>query len=187
MAICSSSLTQAGEPQEYRRWLDLDSATHHTEYRLGEARFTRETFISAPANALVLRLTCSRPGGLSFSMRMESPLQHKVQAYEDQLLLTGKAPQQDDPQYLNSKNPVVYGEEGMTFAARLGAQIQGGSIRVDGNSLRVTGADEVLLILCAATSYNGFDRSPTAGRKRSAGDYRADPGGSAVPHVMRTC
>ena len=154
-----------GEPRDYRRWLDLDSATHHTEYHLGEVRFTRETFISAPANALVLRLTCSQPGGLSFQIRMESLLQHKVQAYEDQLLLTGKAPQQDDPQYLNSQNPVVYGEEGMTFAARLGAQIQGGSIRVDGNSLRVTGADEVLLTLCAATSYNGFDRSPTAGGK----------------------
>ncbi|RPJ50378.1 MAG: glycoside hydrolase family 95 protein [Chloroflexi bacterium] len=156
---------RTGDPRDYRRWLDLDSATHHTEYRLGEARFTRETFISAPANALMLRLTCSQPGGLSFKIRVESLLQHEVQAYEDQLLLTGKAPQQDDPQYLNSENPVVYGEEGMTFAARLGAQIQGGSIRVAGNSLRVTGADEVLLTLCAATSYNGFDRSPTTGGK----------------------
>lgn len=118
----------AGEPQQYRRWLDLDTAVHHTEYRLGEAVFKREVFISALANALVLRLRCSRPGGLTFGLCMESPLNHEVQALDDQLLLTGKAPQQDEPQYLHNENPIVYGEEGMTFAARLRVQITGGSL-----------------------------------------------------------
>ena len=88
-----------------------------------------------------------------------------MQAQAEQLLLTGKAPQQDDPQYLRSKNPVIYGEEGMTFAARLGIQLKGGSLRVVGETLQVTGADEALLFLCAATSFNGFDRSPTTDGK----------------------
>jgi alpha-L-fucosidase 2 len=153
------------EPQEYRRWLDLDTATHFTEYRLGEVRYSRQAFISAPANALVLRLTCSQPGGLTFRVRMESPLHFQVQAQENQILLTGKAPQQDDPHYLNSKNPVVYGEEGMTFAARLGIQIKKGSLHIDGNALQISAADEALLILCAATSFNGFDRSPATDGK----------------------
>ena len=116
---------EARDVQEYRRWLDLDSATHHTTFRQGEVRYTREGFISAPGNALVYRLTCSQPGALSFSVRMVSPLQGVVQASENQLLLTGKAPQQDDPNYLDSKNPIAYGEEGMTFAARLEVQAQG--------------------------------------------------------------
>ena len=33
-------------PQEYRRWLDLDTAVHHTTYRLGDLRFARESFVS---------------------------------------------------------------------------------------------------------------------------------------------
>jgi len=150
----------AAETQGYRRWLDLDTATHHTEYRLGEIQYSRQAFISAPANALVLRLTCSQPGGLTFRVRMESALHFQVQAQENQLLLTGKAPQQDDPHYLNSSNPVIYGDEGMTFAARLGIQIKGGSLSLDGNTLQVSAADEALLTLVAATSFNGFDRSP---------------------------
>ena len=155
----------AAEPQKYRRSLDLDTATHTTTYRLGEALYSRQAFISAPANALVLRLTCSQPGGLTFRVRMESPLQSQAQAQENQLLLTGKAPQQDDPHYLNSSDPVVYGDEGMTFAARLEIRIKGGSLHVDGNALQVSAADEALLTLVAATSFNGFDRSPATDGK----------------------
>lgn len=156
---------QAGEPQGYRRWLDLSTAIHHTEFSLGDARFTRQAWISAPANTMILRLSCSQPGGLSFGMHLESQLKYETQGLADQIVLTGKAPKQADPQYLNSKNPIVYGDEGMTFAARLGVQIHGGSLRLDGNILRVSGADEALLTLCAATSYNGFDQSPTVDGK----------------------
>lgn len=150
-----------GEPQDYRRWLDLNTAVHTIEYRLGEGRFSRQAFISAPAGALVLRLACSQSGGLSLNVRLESPLQSQTQALEGQLILTGKAPKQVDPNYLDVKNPVVYGDEAMTFAAHLGIQIKGGSMRLEGRTLRVAAAGEVLFILCAATSFNGFDRSPT--------------------------
>ena len=147
---------------DYRRQLELETAVHAVEYRLGETRYMRHAFVSAPANALVMRLTSSQAGGLTFGVRMASALQSQVQAQGGQLLLTGKAPQQDDPHYLNSKDPIVYGEEGMTFAARLEVRLTGGSLRSEGGVLQVSAADEVLLILCAATSFNGFDRSPTA-------------------------
>lgn len=152
---------QVDEVQSYRRQLDLDTAVHTTEYRLGETRFTRESFISAPANALVMRLSCSKPAALTFTVRMECPLQSSVQASENLLQLTGKAPQQDAPNYLHSENPIVYGDEGMTFAAHLGIRLKGGSSQVVGDTLQVSGADEVVLTLCAATSFNGFDRSPS--------------------------
>ncbi len=149
------------EVQGYRRWLDLDTASHHVAYRLGEAHYTREAFISAPANALILRLAASRPGGLTFRVRMTSPLQSRTQAQGDSLLLTGKAPEQDDPHYLHTENPIRYGEEGMTFAARVWVCPQGGRLTSLEEALEVSGADEVLLILVAATSFNGFDRSPS--------------------------
>ncbi len=165
-------MDHACDYENYRRWLDLDTATHHTEYTLGDVRFTRQAFISAPANVLVLRLTCSQRGGLNFRVRLDgsilphSPLQSQVQASSGQLLLTGKAPQQDDPHYLNTEVPfrkefsIVYGGEGMTCAARLGAAVQEGRITSEGDALRIEGADQAVLILSAATSFNGFDRSP---------------------------
>jgi alpha-L-fucosidase 2 len=155
----------ASEPQAYRRWLDLDTATHHTEYTVGETYYSRQAFVSAPAGVLALRLSCSQSGGLTFSARMESPLQFKTQAQAHQVLLTGKAPKHVEPSYLDVKTAIFYGDEGMTFAARLGIQIKGGSLTVEGNTLKVSAADEALLILVAATSFNGFDRSPTTDGK----------------------
>lgn len=152
-------------PRDYRRSLDLSTATHHVEYRLGESVCTREAFISAPANILVLRLSSAQTGALSFTARMSSPLQSQVQVVGDQLLLTGKAPQHVDPNYLKSAAPVVYGDEGMTFAVRLGIQLTGGRVRAAGNTLRVDGADTAILFLCAATSFNGWNRSPATDGK----------------------
>ncbi len=150
------------EPQDYRRTLDLDRALYSLEYRQDGALYTRQVFISAPANLLALRLACSQPGKLTFSVRLESALQHQAHAEDGQILLSGKAPQQNDPNYLNSPDPVQYGEEGIRFAARLGIQVKNGSLAVEGDRLKVSAADEAVLILTAATSFNGFDRSPAA-------------------------
>jgi alpha-L-fucosidase 2 len=148
------------ESQGYQRWLDLDTAVHHTEYCIGTDQYARQAFISSPANALVLRLACSQPGALTLAIRISSPLHNHIQALDGQLLLSGKAPQHVEPSYLDLEDSIIYGDEGMTFALRLGLQVTGGSCCTESNCLRVSAADEVLLILCAATSYNGFDRSP---------------------------
>ncbi len=152
---------QHAEPHDYCRWLDLETAIHHTEYRLGNIHFSRQTFISAPANILVLRLSCSQPGGLNLAIRMTSLLHNQTHISENLISLTGKAPQHVDPQYLNSSEAVIYGDEGMTFAVSLAIPMTDGIIAVEGNGLRVSGAREIVMILSAATSFNGFDRSPT--------------------------
>src|SRR5207237_5684932 len=53
-------------PADYRRELDLDTGIVRVSYRIGNAHFTREIFASAVDQVLVMRLTCDRPGGLSF-------------------------------------------------------------------------------------------------------------------------
>jgi len=161
------------DPQHYRRWLDLDTATHTVAYRLGDVEFTRQAFLSFPANLLVLRLACSHPGGLTFRARLESQLQSSIQTQDGtlgaHLLLAGQAPQQNDPNYLHSEKPIEYGSQGMFFAARLAVCIQGGSLEVAGDTLQITAADQAWLFLSAATSFNGPDCSPaTAGRDPQA-------------------
>lgn len=42
---------------DYRRELDLDSAIARTSYRVGEARYEREAFVSAVDQVIVLRMT----------------------------------------------------------------------------------------------------------------------------------
>ena len=53
-----------GAPDEvtgYRRSLDLDTGIAAVEFTLGGVTYRREVFASYPANAIVVRLTASKP------------------------------------------------------------------------------------------------------------------------------
>ncbi|MEE9368862.1 MAG: glycoside hydrolase family 95 protein [Pontiella sp.] len=60
---------------------------------------------------------------------------------------------------------ILYADEidgrGMYFASLLKAKAEGGSIRAEANALRVEGADSLTLVLCADTSFNGQNKSPS--------------------------
>jgi alpha-L-fucosidase 2 len=62
----------------YRRHLDLTTATAHVTYTAGGVTFDREVFASAPDQVIVVRLTASRPGQISFEARMQTPQRASV-------------------------------------------------------------------------------------------------------------
>src|SRR6185436_14366802 len=66
--------------ENYRRELDLATATAHVSYSSGGVTFSRELFASAPDQVIVVRLTASRPGCISFETRMETPQRATVEA-----------------------------------------------------------------------------------------------------------
>ncbi len=164
------------DPLSYRRSLDLETAVAETTYTTGGVTFTRQVFASAPDNAIVMRLTCDQPGALNLTIRMDSPLRHRVTAWGTSLMLRGKAPQHVDPSYLQSENPIIYTStdltdekeknplksvqsvDSLTFAALLNARVAGGATTAEDDRLHITGADEVVLLLCMATSFTGFDK-----------------------------
>src|SRR4029434_9639301 len=57
----------------YRRELDLATATAHVSYTIGGVTFGREVFASAPDQVIVVRLTASSPGQISFEARLQTP------------------------------------------------------------------------------------------------------------------
>src|SRR5260370_9668205 len=59
--------------ENYRRDLDLTTATTHVSYTAGGVTFSREVFASAPDQVIVVRLGASRPGQISFEARMQTP------------------------------------------------------------------------------------------------------------------
>jgi alpha-L-fucosidase 2 len=130
----------------YRRSLDLDTAIATTEFTHNGARFTREVFVSEPDQAIVLRLSASRPGRISARLRLTR---------QQDALVTGD-PTSTRTLFLRGQ----LGEQGVRFEARLEADPRGGAIRPDGNSLIVENADELVLRLTAASSYH--NRSPEA-------------------------
>jgi len=173
------------EPDAYERALNLEDAIATVRYTLAGVTYTREVFCSYPDQVMVIRLRCDRPGALSFSATMSSPLHAEVTAPAHApdpgtgtLILTGKAPKHVDPRGHEGDDPIRYDPpdgEGMNFEARLRVIAAGGQVTEDGENVRVQEADEAVLLLSAATSYRDFQTSPgLAGR---------DPEAIAVAHL----
>ena len=157
--------THAGTPCGYERDLDLDRAIASVRYRVGKAVFTRESFASYPDQVIVVRLACSQPGQISFTVMADSPLRHTVATLNRKLLvMQGRAPSHVDPNYLKTGNPVVYDEgptpEGMRWLLLVEVLAEGGAVAADGPVICVKKANTVTLLLSASTSYNGPDKSP---------------------------
>jgi alpha-L-fucosidase 2 len=135
----------ASEPKSYRRELDLSEAVARVHYEWNGVQYEREAFASAPDQAIVIHLTASRPGSISFDAALDRPERFQTRASgENELLMVGQ---------LNNGT----GGGGMKYAARLRALSAGGKTAVTTNNLlRITGADEVFLLFTAATDYHGF-------------------------------
>ncbi len=148
---------------DYQRTLELDGALHTVTYKVAGTTFTRQTFASFPDQVIVLRLTSDKPGQITFTAALTTDLKTvSTVAAADGIVLTGKAPSQVDPSYLgNTPNPIIYAEEGMTFDCRIRILPDGGTLTHTADTLTVTGANSVIILLSAATSFNGYDKSPS--------------------------
>lgn len=129
----------------YRRSLDLDTAVATTEFRSGGAWHRREVFVSEPDQCIVVRLSADLPGRISLRLGVDSPQAGDVQVDEAGLLFQGR-------------NAGFAGIEGkLRFALRVQPRLRGGTLRVARDRLHVEGADELVLVLTAATSFRRFD------------------------------
>ncbi|MGI4827299.1 MAG: glycoside hydrolase family 95 protein [Janthinobacterium lividum] len=130
---------------DYRRALDLDAAVATTSFVEHGIHFTREVFTSAPDQAIIVRLGADQPHALSLGISLARAARFQTTvAGRDELLMTGE---------LDSGAP---GIAGVRYATRVRVLPVGGSIDATGSTLHVQGADEILLLLTAATDFDGF-------------------------------
>jgi alpha-L-fucosidase 2 len=159
-----------GEVTNYHRELDLKKAVVSTSFVNNGASFRREVFCSFPNQVIVIHLTCDKPGRISFNAGMDSELRFSnYSVNNNQIGLKGKCP--DSVQGYNPSEPgAVYNEgncKGIDFDAQLKITAIGGKNSVSDNEIHVENADEVTLILTAASSYNGFDMNHSKQPKNS--------------------
>lgn len=157
--------THAAAITGYRRELDLTTGVASTRYKSGDVEFVRTAFSSHPDQAIVFRISASKPGALNAAIWMDGSLVKSVQTVgSNRLLLAGKAPKHvAGAGHPGSETPVVLSDvpgEGMYFTAVLEARVVGGRISGDGDKLHVQGASACTIILTTATGYRGFDRKP---------------------------
>ena len=80
---------QVASAENYRRHLDLATATAHVSYTSSGVTFAREVFASAPDQVIVVRLTANRPGQISFEARMRTPQRASIDATDGDLVMRG--------------------------------------------------------------------------------------------------
>ena len=135
----------ASPVSHYRRELDLSTAVARTTYERDGVRFTREVFVSKPGEAIVLRLTADKPGAISTTLALTRPENATtVSLGADGLRMSGQLPDG------------FGGNAGVKFATQLKALAKGGSVKANGDTLVVTGADELTVILTAVTDIKTF-------------------------------
>src|ERR1019366_1417901 len=128
----------------YRRELDLSTATARTGFSRDDVKFSREIFVSAPDQVVVLRLTANKRGQINFTANLDRPERFQtVNVGENELLMSGALTNGVDG-------------DGVKYAARLRVVNQGGKISVHDGKISVTDADEALLLVTAATDYQRF-------------------------------
>jgi alpha-L-fucosidase 2 len=125
----------------YRRWLDLDTATQTTEYECDGVKFKRETIISHPDRALFVRLSADQPGKINARVRLTSPHKESKTSVSgsDKLILQGQVQ-----------------ADGIRFESIAKVESSAGTVKATDGVLEINQANEVLIRLVAATNFTNF-------------------------------
>ena len=144
-----------GRATGYHRELHLNNAIAETSYEIGSTNFRSEVFVSFPDQVMVVRITASQPGQLTFSVAMDSPQDGtKVETTaDDTLQLTGRIqPRQNPPfSWVGS-----WDQPGIRFAALLRVLPEGGSVRSAEGKLEISAANSVTILFSNATSFKNY-------------------------------
>jgi alpha-L-fucosidase 2 len=127
----------AEEPaaSNYRRALDLNTATHTVSYGDHGVSFRRESFASHPAGVLAMRLTADKPGAHSGVITLPGAHQEKTVAEKNSLTFSGAL------------------DNGLKYVTKLVVLNDGGSVESAGDKLKFTGCNSLTLLLAAGTDY----------------------------------
>jgi alpha-L-fucosidase 2 len=150
---------------DYRRNLNLATGVATVSYVAEGVRFSREVFISAVDDVLVVRLTADKPGALTAKIRLSREKDVTITANGNNgLHMDGQIVDIEAPDAYDD-NPGGSGPGGqhMKFAGRLLVRNTGGNVTAESDTLVLNGADEAILLFTAKTDYSvallNFDRS----------------------------
>lgn len=148
--------------EDYYRGLDLNEGIAEIKYKCNGSYFTRKVFSSAVDQTLVIHLKCEHTGKISFDLSIDSLLRSEM-ADSDHgcLTLKGKCPSDvvvGDVYTFENQNSITYDDKhgkGLDFECHVKVIAAGGAITSDKATVSVKGADQVTILLSAATSFNG--------------------------------
>ena len=158
---------------DYSRVLDLDNAITRSSFIVDGVEYSREMFVSHPDRVMVIHLTSSEKGKLEFDLdgatmwdgsSIESVSSNEYVVKGQVGYYQSTKWQEPFSQWQVGPN----GERGMRYQFRVKVVKCDGRVHT-GPCVHVSDASDVLILVSAATSFNGFDKRPdTEGRDENA-------------------
>ncbi|HOD82735.1 MAG: F5/8 type C domain protein [Planctomycetes bacterium ADurb.Bin126] len=136
----------------YERSLSLGVGEHRVTFRRSQVTHTRTAFVSHPDQVLVLHWTADKPGNVSGIVRLQGAHGERCAVEGNEIGFAGKL------------------SNGLEYEARARVLSRGGKLSGDGDSIRLAGCDEAVILLAGGTSYLAD----------SAGGYRGEHPGPTV-------
>lgn len=154
------------EAENYRRVLDLDQALSVITFEKNGVGYRRETFISNPDQVMVTRIT--NDSGCSMEMEAELALppemtgkssdnQMTVQKEEQQIVMTGRAPYNFPANRWDENRGILMDARVRILLPRGGKVTESAAHK----GLKVSEAEEILLIYTCTTSYKDNNTDPS--------------------------
>lgn len=129
----------------FYRELDIEKALATTTFTANGVTYKREVFVSEPDQVIVIRLTASQKGKLSFTTYFDGELQKSSKALDKHTLeMTG----------LSSSHEGVSGQ--VKYNATANIITFGGVKTVKENGINVSHANEALILVSMATNFTNY-------------------------------
>lgn len=171
---CESSV------KEYSRRLMLDEAVHYVDYRCGDDKFHRESFVGIPYQVIVLKYESEKSGKIDFELSIETDLEKtSTRRYESALCFEGKMPNAKIGygSYYKKENEIysdIPSEQGVGYAAVITAESNGGTVEVYDDRISVKEADSAVVYIAVRTNFESFDKHPKDSKKDCLADALRD-------------
>ncbi|GEP94175.1 hypothetical protein CCY01nite_04350 [Chitinophaga cymbidii] len=141
--------------ESYERALDLRTAMSTVKYISNGVEYTREAFISYPAQLLVIRWKSSQPGRLSFHAEFNNPMPNKVASRDaSHVIMSGRCPSYVPHRSYDPRQIEYDGSKGVRYEVHVQARLKDGSSRTDEKGLHISRATEAVLLVSIGTSFH---------------------------------
>src|SRR6187549_372900 len=130
----------------YSRELDIERAVTKTSYTVGDVTYTREALASFPDRVVVMRLTASKPGSISFTAFFTTAQKKATIKTTPQKELTIFG--------TTSDHETVKGMVNYKGIVRM--KLEGGTMNANDTSLTIKSANAVTIYISIATNFNNY-------------------------------
>lgn len=146
---------------EYNRELDINKAVAKTTYKVDNVLYTREIIASFTDDVVIVKLSASQKGRITFSASYNSPLKSQISTDKTKLILNGTS----------SDHEGIPGK--VKFLSQTQVKATGGKVSIQNQKIEVANADEVLIYISTATNFVNY-KDISGNEKQKADQYLSE-------------